>query len=416
MKKTSFAIMGMGNRGSVFARNLMNHLDRAEVTAIADPRQSCLDTANGYLHLPKERLFHSAEELLEQPKLADVMIVATQDAQHRDHAIRAMEKGYDLVLEKPISNKLEEIALIEATAKKLGRRVIVAHVMRYTPFYRRVKQLLEAGAVGRILNVEAAEYVSCYHMAHAYVRGHWRRKDESSPIILAKCSHDLDLILWLTGKRCLSVSSVGSLDYFTKENMPAGAPERCADGCPAEDCPYHALRFYLPRIPGWPTNNMHPAPTEENIRQILDTTRYGRCVFRQDNDVVDHQQVQLLMEDHVTVSFSVNAMHTRATRTIRIGGTGGELWGDLGENKLYLQKHGQSVQEIAVDMPDAKDGHQGGDAGLVRDMVAYFGGEGDMAAITTLERSAESHYVAFAAEESRSRSGEKINMKGFVMP
>lgn len=415
MKKITFAILGMGNRGGVFARNLKQYTEQVEITAIADPWQSCLDTANGYLHLPEDRLFHSAEELLAQPKLADVMVVATQDAQHRDHAIAAMEKGYDLILEKPISNKLEEVKEIEETALRLGRKIVVGHELRFTTFYRKVKELLDSGAVGRILHLEAAEYVSCLHMAHAYVRGHWRRKDESSPIILAKCSHDMDLILWLTGKKCLSVTSVGSLDYFNKDNMPKGAPERCTDGCPAADtCIYHSLNFYLPRIPKWPTCNMHPAPNEENIREIIDTTRYGRCVFRMDNDVVDHQAVQMLLEDNITVTFNMNAFHTRATRTIRVGGTEGELWGDLNDQKLYLQKHGQPLQELDLSEEVGTGGHQGGDPALVKAAVAYFGGDENIPSLTTIERSAESHYVAFAAEESRLHCGEKVTMKDFM--
>ena len=409
MKKLTFAILGLGNRGGVYARNLQNFKDRAQIVAIADPRRSCLDTVNAYLQLPESSFYDSAEALLQQPKLADVMIVATQDAMHRDHAIAAMEKGYDLLLEKPIANHPEEVREIEETAKRLGRRVLLAHVLRYTPFYRKVKQLLMEGAIGRILNLEAAEHVSCHHMAHAYVRGHWRRAADSSPIILAKCSHDMDLIHWLTGKKCLAISSIGSLDFFNKENMPEGAPVRCSDGCPAADtCPYHAQKFYLPRIPNWPTNNMHPAPTEENIRQILDTTRYGVCVFRQDNDVVDHQQVQLLMEDNVTVSFSLNGFHTRATRTIRIGGTHGELWGDLHAKELFLQPHGGEVTRFEIDAINT--GHAGGDEGLVEDMVAYFRGEPCSISITTLEDSSESHYMAFAAEESRTQGGKQIQL------
>ena len=407
MKKITYAILGLGNRGAVYAKNLKNFPDQAQVVAIADPRRSCLDTANAYLQLPEDRLYESAETLLQQPKLADVMVIATQDAQHRDHAIAAMERGYDLLLEKPISNNPEEVREIAEVAQRLGRRVIVAHVLRYTVFYRKIKRLLEEGAIGRVLNLEAAEHVSCYHMAHAYVRGHWRKKADSSPIILAKCSHDMDLIYWLTGKKCKAVSSIGSLDYFTKENMPEGAPERCADGCPAADtCPYHAQNFYLSHIPGWPTKNMHPAPTEENIREILDTTRYGVCVFRQDNDVVDHQQVQLLLEDNVTVSFSLNGFHTRSTRTIRINGTKGELWGDLNAKELYLQPHGGEVTKFEIDAIDT--GHAGGDEGLVEDMVAYFLGEPCTNSISTLDQSVESHYMAFGAEESRVQGGKQV--------
>ena len=409
MKKLTFAIMGLGNRGTVYAKALQNFKEKAEIVAIADPRRSCLDTANEYLQLPETGLYDSANSLLSQPKLADVMIVATQDAMHREHAIRSMELGYDLLLEKPISTNPQEVREIKAVADRLGRRVILAHVLRYTVFYRKIKQLLDQGAIGRVLNLEAAEHVSCHHMAHAYVRGHWRRKEDSSPIILAKCSHDLDLIYWLTGKKCKAVSSIGSLDFFTKENMPEGAPERCADGCPAADtCPYHAQNFYLSHIPGWPTKNMHPAPTEENIREILDTTRYGVCVFRQDNDVVDHQQVQLLLEDNVTVSFSLNGFHTRATRTIRINGTKGELWGDLHAKELFLQPHGGEVTKFEIDAINA--GHAGGDEGLVEDMVAYFRDEPCSNSISTLDQSVESHYVAFAAEESRMQNGKQILM------
>lgn len=415
MKKITFAILGMGNRGGVYARNLVEYPQQAEIAAIADPRQSCLDTANCYLHLPADRLFHSAQELLAQPKLADVMVVATQDAQHRDHAITAMEKGYDLILEKPISTNPAEVKEIEEAALRLGRKIVVAHELRFTTFYRKVKELLDGGAIGRILHLDAAEHVNCVHMAHAYVRGHWRRKDESSPIILAKCSHDMDLILWLTGKRCLSVSSIGSLDYFNRENMPAGAPERCTDGCPAADsCIYHSLNFYLPRIPKWPTNNMHPAPTEENIREIIDTTHYGKCVFQMDNDVVDHQHVQMLLEGNITVSFSMSGFHSNGTRTIRIGGTEGELWGDLNDKKIYLQKHGQELQVLDLTGEVGTGGHQGGDPALVKAAVAYFGGDENIPSLTTIDRSCESHYVAFAAEESRLKNGEKIDMRTFI--
>ena len=409
MKKLTFAIMGLGNRGTVYAKALQDFKEKAQIVAIADPRRSCLDAANEYLQLPETGLYDSADHLLSQPKLADVMIVATQDAMHREHAIRSMEQGYDLLLEKPISTNPKEVREIKAVADRLGRRVILAHVLRYTVFYRKIKQLLDQGAIGRVLNLEAAEHVSCHHMAHAYVRGHWRRKEDSSPIILAKCSHDLDLIYWLTGKHCKAISSVGSLDFFTKENMPQGAPERCADGCPAaETCPYHAQNFYLSHIPGWPTKNMHPTPTEENIREILDTTRYGVCVFRQDNDVVDHQQVQMLLEDNVTVSFSLNGFHTRGTRTIRINGTTGELWGDLNAKELYLQPHGGEITKIEIDALDT--GHAGGDEGLVEDMVAYFRNEPCSNSISTLDQSVESHYVAFAAEESRMQGGKQIRL------
>lgn len=417
MKKVTFAILGVGNRGFVYAAQQKNLQVQMEVTAIADIRQSCLDAANEIVKLPEDRIFHSADELLAQPKLAQVMAICTQDAQHKDHAIRAMELGYDLLLEKPIANNLEDIRAIEQKAKELGRTVVICHVLRFAPFYNRIKELLDSGAIGRIMHVDASECVSYSHMAHAYVRGHWRRKDESSPMILAKCSHDMDLILWLTGKKCLRLSSFGGLDYFNAANCPEGAPERCEDGCPAKDCPFHAINFYMPRIPNWPTNIMHPAPTEENILEILRTTRYGKCVFKQDNDVVDHQTINMLLEDGVTVTFSMTGFHSRTNRTISIGGTEGEIWGDIASKKIYWQRYGKERQVIDVSDEVAANGsgHDGGDRGLMEEVVRFFGDpECKSTSITTLERSTESHYVAFAAEESRLNGGKPIQMEDFI--
>ena len=252
-------------------------------------------------------------------------------------------------------------------------------------------------------------------MVHAYVRGKWRRTDESSPIILAKCCHDLDIILWLTGKHCLRLNSFGGLDYFNADNCPEGAAERCTDGCPVKNCPYHAVDFYIPRIPNWP-NNIIPNPTVESTMEILRTTRYGKCAFKQDNDVVDHQTVNMLLEGGVTVTFNMNAFHTRSTRTIRISGTAGELWGDLTERTVYLQPLGREVQKIGITRPpEGARGHGGGDYGLIRDVIRYFSGEEfDSSYITTLSRSAESHYVGFAAEESRIHNGQVIEMDSFT--
>jgi len=413
MKKVTFAIMGLGNRGTAYAKTLAMFPEKAEVKAIADNRKICVEAVNEIVKLPDNALFDGADSILSVPKLADIMIIATQDAQHKDHAIRAMEAGYDLLLEKPISNRFEDIQEIVSTANRLDRKVIICHVLRYTPFYQTVKKLLDEGAVGRILSVDAAEHVSCHHMAHAYVRGKWRKKEDSSPILLAKCCHDMDIILWLTGKNCIRLNSFGGLDYFNAANCPEGATERCEDGCPVKDCPYHAVEFYIPRVPGWPCKNIIPNPTKESMMEILRTTQYGKCVFKQDNDVVDHQTVNMLLADGITVTFNMNAFHTRATRTIRIGGTKGELWGDMNEKSLYVQPHGGEARK--VDVLQSTGGHGGGDYGLIRDVIRYFlGEEFDTSYITTINRSAESHFLAFAAEESRLDKGRTIDMDSFT--
>lgn len=415
MKKLVFAVLGMGNRGTAYAGKQLKFPEEMEVVAMADSRRVRLDAANKYLHLPEDRLFDGADAILSQPKLADIMVIATTDAQHRDHAVRAMELGYDLLLEKPISNKLGDIVYITETAKRLGRTVIVCHVLRYTVFYQQAKQLIDEGVIGKVQSVEAMEQVGYYHYAHSYVRGNWHKLSDSSPMILAKCSHDMDILQWLTGKKCLKLNSFGSLDYFKEENCPSGAAERCFD-CKVENCPFHAPNFYLSRLPGWPANILHPEPNEENILEALRTTNYGKCVFKMDNDVVDHQTVNMLMEDGVTCSFQMIGFTNKQTRTLRVMGTEGEIWGDFHSRKLYWQRFNEQVHEIDLQtLTDDFTGHGGGDARLVYDVIRlYRGDDFDTSAITFLDRSAESHYMAFAAEASRVEGGKLIEMSDFI--
>lgn len=418
MKKVTFAIMGMGNRGYAYGTRILKHPESAEITAMADNRRERLVTANKYANLPEDRLFDSGEALLEADKLADIMIIATQDAQHKNHAIRAMEKGYDLLLEKPVSNDIKDCKEIAEAANRLGRKVLVCHVLRYTVFYRQIKELLKKGIVGDIESIIADEQVGYYHYAHSYVRGNWHNREQSSPMILAKCCHDMDLLVWLTGKKCLKVSSMGSLKHFKAENAPAGATERCTDNCPhAETCPYNALKIYMPRIPHWPTNIINPEPTEENIMEALRTGNYGKCVYHMDNDVVDHQVLNLQFEDEVTATFQMVGPTSDLTRFIRIMGTQGEIWGDFRSKQLYWQKFGQEKHKVDLDaLTTDFTGHGGGDDGLIRDAISLISEEEnfDTSAITTIDRSVESHYIAFAAEESRLRGGEVITLEDYI--
>ena len=413
MKKVTFAVLGMGNRGSVYAGMQLRYPEEMEVTAMADTRPERLTAANKYLNLPEDRIFHSAEALFAQPRLADIMVIATQDAQHKEHAIRAMELGYDLLLEKPISNKLEDVVQIANTAKELGRTVIVCHVLRYTPFYRQVKQLLDAGVVGKIQSIEAAEWVGYYHFGHSFTRGNWHKTADSSPMILAKCCHDMDIIYWLADAACRKVSSFGSLTHYRKENMPEGATERCSD-CKVK-CPWNAQEFYLPRVPKWPTNVIHPEPTVENITQLLNTSDYGRCIYRMDNDVVDHQTVNLLLDRDITVTFQMNGFANADTRTLHVVGTEGEMMGNFRTKELWYQRFGEEVVNIETEkLGTETKGHGGGDAGLIQDVLRFYrGDEFDSSAVTLIDRSVESHFMAFAAEESRVAGGQLVNMADF---
>ena len=306
-------------------------------------------------------------------------------------------------------------------AEKLGRSVTVCHVLRYAPFYQKLKSLLEEGALGEIISIQASENVGYWHQAHSFVRGNWRRSGDTSPMILAKCCHDMDLLVWLTGSRCRRISSMGGLSFFRQENAPQGAPDYCMEGCPVKDqCPYDAEKIYVTDTltgydtngAGWMQRAVYGGTDREGLRAALGTSPYGRCVFRCDNDVVDNQSVTMEMESGVTISFHMCGLNQRNYRTIHIMGTGGDISGDLEEETLVLNRFGKEPEVIRMNVEETISGHGGGDYRMLADMFrARSQGQGTL---TSLRQSLESHYMAMAAESSRLAGGRLVDVDEFV--
>ena len=431
MKKITIAIAGLGSRGlETYARCLERWPERAELVAIADIRLDRVQVAAERYHIAPEMCFDSVEALLQQPKLADVLFICTPDHVHYAPAIAALNLGYHLLLEKPAARTVGECRHIAELAQEKGLHVIVCHVLRYTVFYQTLRKLLEEGAVGQIMNVEAIERVAYWHQAHSFVRGNWHVAADTTPMILAKCCHDMDMILWLTGKRCERVTSFGHLTHFTEANMPEGAAERCGDDCPhAESCPYNAVRYYTGMFQrhgdSWPVNVVAPEPTQEKLLAALAAGEteagcdYGRCVYRMNNDVVDHQVVLLQLAEDVTVSFTMTAFTATGGRCMRICGTAGEIWADMERNVIRVQRFGQvgalAAEEIDVTkLTSDFSGHGGGDARMVADFLDLLEGREMSPALTTIARSVESHYAALAAERSRLQGGQVVVVDEFV--
>lgn len=420
-KIVRIAIAGVGSRGkNAYGLELLNMKDRAKVVAVADIDPERLALAGDAHGVPDEMRFPSAEAMLAMPKLADAMLVCTQDRQHVPHAVAALKKGYDVMMEKPISPKLEDLQEITKVSRENGRRVVVCHVLRYTPFFQTIKKTIDSGVLGEVVSIQALENVRYWHQAHSFVRGNWRREEDTSPMILAKCCHDLDYLVWLCGKKCERVSSYGSLMYFKKSNAPKGAALRCTQGCKAkESCPYDAEKIYLTNkdtgiLCGnveWPIDVLAENPTEEKIRHAIETGPYGRCVFHCDNDVVDHQIVNMQMEGGASLSLTMSAFTSIGGRTIKVMGTLGDLWGDMHENKIRIGVFGKEPQVIDLGKEE-KDfaGHGGGDRLLMEQFVDLMQGKKPDGTITTLETSVESHLVALAAEKSRLENGESIEI------
>ena len=419
--KVKIAIIGLGSRGrTAYGEELLTLQDRAEVTAVADPNEERLKLAGDAHGVPAERRFRSAEDLLAQPKLADAALICTQDRMHVPHAVAALRQGYDIMMEKPVSPILSDLQEIVKTARETGRRVVVCHVLRYTPFFQTIKQTIDSGRLGKVVNIQALENVRYWHQAHSFVRGNWRRSDETSPMILAKCCHDLDYLIWLCGSRCERVSSFGSLIYFKPENAPKGAASRCLDGCPAkENCPYDAEKIYLTNpetgvLGGnteWPIDTLSEHPSKETILEAIQTGPYGRCVFACDNNVVDNQIVNMQMENGAALSLTMSAFTSFGGRTIKVMGTLGDLWGDMHNNKIRICEFGKEPEIVDLGHIE-KDfaGHGGGDRGLLLSFLDYMEGKPADNTITTLETSVESHLAALAAEESRLKNGMPVEI------
>ncbi len=410
MKRIKLILIGAGDRGTIYTE-LGNQYcpELMEVVGVADPDPVRRNYIKEKFNLPDERAFEWGEDLLDLPKFADAAIIATQDKEHFALAMKAMSKGYHLLLEKPAATTPEECLRIADYAKEMGVKVVICHVLRFTPFFNLLKSVIDSGRLGRVMNIVHVECVGNVHQSHSYVRGNWKNSETSSPMILAKSCHDLDILQWLLGRKCTDVQSFGSLRYFVSENKPEGAPEYCYQGCPAgEECPYNALKIYSSdsafQIWVKKATKKH-MPTEEDIRKAITESDYGKCVFSCPNNVVDHQVVNLEYDDGATVSFTMSAFN-RGGRKIRIMGTAGELTAEMSWDHVEIFDFGTRqteniyIKDFVAD-ESIKGGHGGGDHGIIRTFCEYLGGTYTGKSICDVTTSIENHLVAFAAEKAR---------------
>jgi len=410
MKKLTAIVIGAGGRGKRYASVMKEMSDKFAVVGVAEPIQARRDQIKAMFDLPEEACYSDYTELLKQPKMADLAIVATMDDMHTQPALMAIEKGYHLLLEKPVAQTPEECIAVAKAAKEKGVSVLVCHVLRYSPFWKTVKKLVMDGVIGDIMSVDAVEAVGHLHQTHSYVRGDWHREDETTPMLLAKCCHDLDIIQWLLDKSCKYVSSFGELTYFTPEKAPEGAPERCyGSECPArETCFYSWEKAFSGKncwIPGAVTRHTRKGEvaTREEIEEGLRTTNFGACVFHANNDVVDHQIVSMAFDGGVTATLTMNAFN-QGGRYIRLYGTKGELYAFAKDTEITVFTFDTcEVKKIPVERTEESitGGHGGGDSGIVKELYEYLTGEYTGFCAADIDTSVKNHIIGFAAEKAR---------------
>ena len=403
-------LIGAGSRGMVYGSWAAKH--GINVVAVAEPREDRRKSAMDLLGVPENMGFSDAMDLLKLGKIADAAIIATMDRDHFAHVMAALDQGYDILLEKPISPDPRECLAIEEKANRLGRKITVCHVLRYTNFWGIIKDILDSGELGKITAIKHSENIGSFHMAHSFVRGNWRNDRLSSPIIMQKSCHDLDILLWLTGAHCTRVASFGALSYFREENAPEGSAERCLN-CPvAKECRYDAWKAYQPVLGQWPADVVCLEQTEEALQEALKTGPYGRCIFRCDNNVCDHMSSIMEFDNGVTATFSLTAQTSACHRSIHIMCENGEIEADDGKREIIVRHHvanqAETFAERVIHVRTNGSGHGGGDAGIMEDFTASLH-DGFTESRSSISRSVESHLMACAIEEARI-SGKVIDM------
>lgn len=432
------ALIGAGARGELnLACLATKHPDLIRFVAVAEKDKLRRDSFARAHNISKENVFRDWQELFEKPKLADGIINALPCRFHYLSAIAGIDAGYHTFLEKPMALSPGESIKLTRLAEQKNLLLMVALQSRYNKIYTRIRNLLDGGTIGRVMNIDCAENIGYWHFLLAYVRGIHHRTDLSHSFLLAKGVHDLDLVNWYAGAPVKQVSSFGSLSFFNEENAPKGAPERCMDGCPVFDsCEFNAYKQFVdpgkPDIP-WSLLSGTSAGavrdfilnprfrtlasvitrdiSRESVLKTLNETPYGKCVFRAENDLVDHQTVSVEYENGVTASFQLSAFSLIWERSLNLHGTRGEIRSADFSGRLEWRTYNPAkVKKERIRYHGIV--HGGGDETiLIR--FAQTVRDGDRSQVLTgADTALESHLLCFAAEEAR-RKGEVVQMKEF---
>ncbi len=409
MEVKNLAVIGYGGRGSIYGEYALQFPEKFKLVAVAETQPHRVKRLEG----TNTAVYTDYRELLDKGYKLDLVAICTQDAQHKEHAIYALERGYDLLLEKPIATSVEDCKAIYECAVKNNRKVFVCHVLRYSKFYSTIKDIIDAGTLGEIVNIHALEGVGYYHIVHSFVRGPWRNTKQSCPMIVAKCCHDMDIIRYLMGEKCVAVNSYGERNFFCEKNAPEGATVYCSD-CPHKNtCMWNAQKLYTTPDYKWTAGYFLKSGdnSDENILKQLEKSQYDKCVFKNDNDVVDHQSTLMLFENGKTAVHTMTGFSKRIYRDIKIFGTKAELYGHMEDNYIEVRPFEGEVQKVNVDISAATlGGHNGSDFFMMGQLYKTLNGEIGKG-ITYLDVSMESHLMAYGADESRLNGGKTVKIK-----
>ena len=399
--------LGAGARGNTYGNYAINNPNEIKIVGVAEPIALRNERYAKKHNIPDSHRFTTWEQVLQKPKMADAIIITMPDDLHYEPCMQALAKGYDILLEKPMAQTEQQCRNILAQVKKTGRIVAVCHVLRYAPYFIKLRKMIQSGAIGELISINHFEPIEHIHMSHSFVRGNWHNSKQTTPIILAKSCHDMDIMRWLVDKPSKSIAAFGSLKWFRKENAPEGSAARCMDGCAIEStCPYSALKIYH-RKRTWTYVFDLPEDKEmqgDAILKYLRETNYGRCVYKMDNDQADHYVSSILFDQDITANFSMEAFTSYHGRRTRVMGSMGDIVGDMEKFTHTDFRTGESKEWNSKSDDDSiykNHGHGGGDFGLMKDWVQAVAQHDATLLTSTIDASIDSHIMAFSAEISR---------------
>ena len=397
MEKVRAIILGYGIRGRTYASYASSHPDEFEIAGLADPVAKFPDN-------PPYPTWKSWEEALDAGIRADAVIISLPDRLHCQATVKALEKGYHVLLEKPIGCTWEECLTIKAAQRAARRLVLTGYVLRFAPFYRKLREVVQSGVIGDLTSVHHLAAISYGKAAHAYCRGNWSVEAKGTGMLVNKCTHDFDLIEWWTkGRQCRRVSSFGSLFHWRSENRPEGAADRCLE-CPESvraKCPFDAVKIYYDNT----DLRYHFADeSDEAILEMIRTSPYGRCVYACGNDSVDHQTVLMDYDGGLTIILEMESYSQQRTRLTHFYGTRGEIIAD--ERKIEILPF---IGDSMTLYPQQNGHHGGGDREIMTDFVRMVRTASPDRYAFILDAALESHRIAFLAEQSR-KTGRTIDV------
>lgn len=408
-------IIGAGERGRIAYARELNKYDDVEIVSIVEIGEKRLKLTGEEFNIDEEYLFTDANDFfkkMDEEKFVDALVIATYDREHYEITMKALDYDVDILLEKPISPNVNEVFNIAKKAEAKNNVFMICHVLRYAPFYTKLKEVIESGVIGRIININHNENIGYFHFAHSFVRGNWRNEALSSPMILQKTCHDMDILLYFLGLKPKAISSFGKLTYFVHENQPQGASDRCLTCKYQDECIFSTKNFYKKGYRGYGWRNLvDPTFTDEGLKEALLNGPYGRCVWACDNDVCDHQSTTIEFENDVTAVFNISAFSKYVHRNIKIQGTKGEIIGDDHEREIRVKIFGSS-DETVIKVDDMSGSHGGGDSGIIKAFLEGIAGDKEKIK-TGANESVMSHLMCFAAEESR-KNKKLVKMDEFI--